>query len=64
MTRRGFLFSFLLIMGCSLIMSTWFWQSGKEQNMWFLIEVSIGAATYALIPALLVFAGKRKGRIE
>ena len=29
-----------------------------------LIEVSIGAATYALIPALLVFAGKRKGRIE
>lgn len=63
-TRRGFLFSFLLIMGCSLIMSTWFWQSGKEQNMWFLIEVSIGAATYALIPALLVFAGKRKGRIE
>ncbi|KYC81532.1 hypothetical protein B4090_1299 [Bacillus licheniformis] len=45
-------------------MSTWFWQSGKEQNMWFLIEVSIGAATYALIPALLVFAGKRKGRIE
>ncbi|MBU8682944.1 spore germination protein [Bacillus haynesii] len=62
-TRRGFLFSFLLIMGCSLIMSTWFWQSGKEQNMWFLIEVSIGAATYALIPAILVIAGKRKGRI-
>ncbi len=63
-TRRGFLFSFLLLMGCSLVLSTWFWQSGKQQDMWFLIEVSIGAVTYALTPAILVIAGKRKGRMQ
>ncbi|WP_307893863.1 GerAB/ArcD/ProY family transporter [Bacillus swezeyi] len=63
-TRKGFLISFLLLLACSLILSTWFWESGEQKDMWFLLEVSIGAITYALVPSLLAAAAKRKRRIS
>ncbi|MFN2747066.1 MULTISPECIES: GerAB/ArcD/ProY family transporter [unclassified Bacillus (in: firmicutes)] len=61
-TRKGFIFSFLLVLAASLILSIWFWENGEQKEMWFILEVTLGAVTYALVPSLLLAAGKRKGR--
>ncbi|MDU0069607.1 GerAB/ArcD/ProY family transporter [Bacillus sp. FSL M8-0052] len=63
-TRKGFYSSILFILAGTLVLSTWFWKTGEQQNIWFLLEVSIGAVTYTLVPSLLVIAGKLKGRME
>ncbi len=62
-TRIGFITSCVTILAGMMIIDQWFWRSGTEQSIWFIIQIWLGAFTYLLVPAFLLIAVKRKGRV-
>ncbi|MFY0546086.1 GerAB/ArcD/ProY family transporter [Brevibacillus sp. H7] len=62
-TRIGFMTSCGLIMAWILIVNQWFWQTEAEQNRLLNLTMWLGAFTYLVVPASLLVAVKRKGRI-
>ncbi|MGF9712342.1 GerAB/ArcD/ProY family transporter [Paenibacillus naphthalenovorans] len=62
-TRTGFYASCMFICLCLLIANVSFWQEGIEHSIGLILEVCLSALSYLLVPAILVVAGKLKGRV-
>jgi hypothetical protein len=62
-TRIGFISSCITIFVCIIMVNKWFWTEGGEQNDWLVFEIWSRAVTYLLVPAFLLVAIKRRGRV-
>jgi hypothetical protein len=62
-TRIGFMTSCITFLVCIIIAYEWFWKAGEKQNLLLNLQIWLGAITYLTVPAFLLVAFKRKGRV-
>ncbi|CAM2879825.1 GerAB/ArcD/ProY family transporter [Paenibacillus sediminis] len=64
-TPIGLISIYVAIFVFMFILQKWFWRPGTSDiNIWVTIEMWSGAFTYLLVPAFLMIAIRRKGRVQ